>query len=312
MKSCVIGGGGFIGGYLVEQLLSLGQQVSVIGRGFKRPAHLPGGVEYISGGYGDEKILSEAIKDIDVVYDLAYGTVPKSSFEDPIFDIVNNLPASVTLLQKAALSNLKRLVIVSSGGVVYGHSEIIPIAETFPTNPISPYGITKLTIEKYAYMFSRLQNLPVTIVRPSNAYGEGQKPFTGQGFIATAMGLIAMGEDIPVFGEKGTIRDYVHVKDVASGIIAAATLGGAGEIYNISSGIGLNNLEVLQEIEKAVRPYGKSVRVKTLPERGFDVPVSILSHEKLTQHTNWHPKISFEDGVSMMWNSFANQTDLAK
>lgn len=312
MRSFVIGGAGFIGAHLVQQLLAQGRQVLVMGRRLDRPSSIPKEVQYISGSFGDESVLRNLFKDVDEVYDLAYATVPKSSFEDPIFDIVNNLPSSVSLFKAAIDSNLKRLLIVSSGGVVYGPSSIMPITEDVATNPISPYGITKLTIEKYAFMFHQMYGLPVTIVRPSNAYGEEQKPFTGQGFIATAMGLILKEEEIPLFGEQGTIRDYVHVSDVASGIIAAATLGKSGEIYNVSSGIGLNNIEVLKEIEKSAELYGKTARLRMLPKREFDVPVSILSHQKLSSHTGWSPTISFEEGIRSMWYYFASMANLRK
>jgi UDP-glucose 4-epimerase len=310
MKSCVIGGAGFIGAHLVQQMITQGRQVLVLGRRIERPVNLPKEAQYVSASYSDESVLRNLFKDVDEVYDLAYATVPKSSFEDPIFDIVNNLPSSISLLKAAMDSNLKRLLIVSSGGVVYGPTSIIPITEEVATNPISPYGITKLTIEKYALMFHQMYGLPVTIVRPSNAYGEEQKPFTGQGFIATAMGLMLKEEEIPLFGEQGTIRDYVHVSDVASGIIAAATLGKPGEIYNLSSGVGLSNVEVLKEIEKSAELYGKTARLCILPKREFDVPVSILSHQKLTTHSGWSPKVSFEDGIHSMWHYFASAANL--
>lgn len=310
MKSCVIGGAGFIGAHLVQQLLAQGRQVLVMGRRIERPANLPLGVQYVSSSYGDESVLRNLFKDVDEVYDLAYATVPKSSFEDPIFDIANNLPSSVSLLRAAMDSNLKRLLIVSSGGVVYGPTSIIPITEEFATNPISPYGITKLTIEKYAFMFHQIYGLPVTIVRPSNAYGNEQKPFTGQGFIATAMSLMLKEEEVPLFGEQGTIRDYVHVSDVASGIIAAATLGKSGEIYNVSSGAGYSNIEVLKEIAKSAELYGKIAHLRILPKREFDVPVSILSHQKLTAHSGWSPKISFANGIDSMWHYFARAANL--
>lgn len=304
MKSCVIGGGGFIGSYLVRQLMESGRKVLVLGRRTEAPDNLPNEVEYISGNYGDRQLLRNIFHEVEEVYDLAYATVPKSSFEDPVFDIMDNLPSSVTLLQEAKLANLKKILIVSSGGVVYGASNTLPITEDSATNPISPYGITKLTIEKYALMFCHLHGLPITIVRPSNAYGIGQKPFTGQGFIATAMGLIAKGEAVPVFGQTGTIRDYIHVSDVAAGILAAANKGKIGEIYNISSGLGLNNLEVINAIQQFALLNDKQVRVEILPERGFDVPISILSHDKLTLHTGWSPSVPFSDGVGAMWQAF--------
>lgn len=310
MKSCIVGGSGFIGNFLVNQLVASGKQVLVLGRRPEPSIPLPAGVEYVSGSYGDRQLLRHLFQEVNEVYDLAYATVPKSSFEDPVFDIVDNLPSSVTLLQEARLANLKRLLIVSSGGVVYGPSKILPITEDSPTNPISPYGITKLTIEKYALMFYHLHGLPVTIVRPSNAYGVGQKPFIGQGFIATAMGLILQNKPVTIFGENGTIRDYIHVEDVASGITAAATKGHIGQIYNISSGVGLNNIDVLKFIEKIASQHGAMVKVEIKPDRGFDVPVNILSHNKLTQHTGWSPKVSFEDGVNAMWRSIAFNANL--
>jgi UDP-glucose 4-epimerase len=97
---------------------------------------------------------------------------------------------------------------------------------------------------------------------------------------------------------------------VASGIIAAATLGKPGEIYNLSSGVGLSNVEVLKEIEKSAELYGKTARLCILPKREFDVPVSILSHQKLTTHSGWSPKVSFEDGIHSMWHYFASAANL--
>ena len=304
MKSCVIGGGGFIGSHLVGQLLASGRQVLVLGRRKERPSDLPQGAQYISGSYGERELLRTIFRGVDEIYDLAYATVPKSSFEDPVFDIVGNLPSSVALLEEASLMpGLRRLLIVSSGGVVYGPSKALPITESCTTNPISPYGITKLTIEKYALMFHRLRGLPVTILRPSNAYGKGQRPFTGQGFIATAMGLILKNMPVPVFGTQGTIRDYIHVRDVASGIIAAANYGEAGEIYNIGSGIGLDNLSVLHSIEKFTIASGKTLIIDVKPERDFDVPINVLSFDKLAACSSWSPTILFEDGLREMWES---------
>ena len=98
-------------------------------------------------------------------------------------------------------------------------------------------------------MFNDLNGLPVVCVRPGNAFGEGQKPFLGQGFIATAIASILNGQEVVVFGRTGTIRDYVHVVDVAKGIIASLERGKPGLCYNIGSGIGRSNKEVMDIIQ---------------------------------------------------------------
>lgn len=305
MRTCVIGGAGFIGSYLVLQLLESGRDVRVVGRR-PRLAHLPAEVDYLACSYGERAQLAKALQDCDEVIDLAYATVPQTSFVDPIYDLESNLPASLVLLEEAAkLPNLQRLVFVSSGGTVYGPTDRLPISEEAPTRPVSPYGITKLTIERYALMFQRLHNLPVTIVRPSNAYGLGQKPFTGQGFVATAMGQILQREKVKIFGDKGTVRDYVHVRDVASGILAAMEHGAEGDVYNIGSGIGRDNRAVLNAIEQLAGPAGYPVEVDIEPERPFDVPANVLNFGRLLACSGWLPRVSFEEGLSEMWADIA-------
>ncbi len=120
---------------------------------------------------------------------------------------------------------VRRLLLVSSGGTVYGPPCTLPMAESHPTAPISPYGITKLTIDHYALMFHHTRGLPVVVVRPANAYGVQQRSRTGQGFLAAAIDAILSRREIEIFGDAGTIRDYIHVTDVASGILAALDFG---------------------------------------------------------------------------------------
>jgi len=307
MLTCVIGGGGFIGGYLVDTLIATGRDVLVLGRRIERPDGLNQRATYRSCDYGDRENLRQHISDCDEIVDLAYATVPQTSFANPIFDLEANLAPSVALLEEAKqLDRLRRLIVTSSGGTVYGPATRLPIIEDDKTAPISPYGITKLTIERYALMFHQLAALPVTIVRPANAYGQGQKPFTGQGFIATAMGRILRREPVTIFGENGTIRDYVHVKDIASGILCAMENGNPGEIYNLGSGIGRSNRDVLNTMEPFAKHEGLAIEIECSQPRGFDVPANILSYEKLLSHGNWQPKVSFEAGMYEMWEFMAH------
>jgi UDP-glucose 4-epimerase len=305
MACCVIGGSGFIGRVVVQKLVACGREVRVIGRRERPPADLDARVAYLSGDYGDAMFLKTALSGVDEIIDLAYSTVPKSSFEDPIHDITTNLPQAVNLLQVLAeKKNIRKLVVVSSGGTVYGPALHVPIPEDHQTNPISPYGITKLAVEKYALMYHRIFNVPSTIVRPGNAYGEGQLPYRGQGFIATAIAAILKGEAVTVFGGGQIVRDYVHVEDVADGIIAALEWGRPGLCYNVGSGTGLTTNEVLSSIAVLAQQLGKAVVVESRPMRAFDVPVNILDCSRIQAETGWRAKIGFADGLERVWRWF--------
>lgn len=301
--TCVIGGGGFIGRAVVDELLGLGRKVVVVGRREVPQEALPAGVEYVVND-GRDELLRRVLRRADEVVDLAYATVPQTSFQDPVHDILHNLPAAVRLLELAAEASLRKFVWISSGGTVYGRSAAAAQDEEHPTNPISPYGITKLAIEKYARLFYETRGLPIVCVRPSNPFGEGQRAYSGQGFVGTAIASVLDGKPLSLFGENGTVRDYLHVRDVARGIVAALLHGRAGEVYNIGSGQGLSNREVLEALAALA---GAPIAVQVLPERPFDVPLNVLDSRKLTAHTGWRPALSFAEALAQTWAWHARQ-----
>lgn len=303
-RSCVIGGTGFIGHSVVEGLLETGRQVSVIGRKPRPSRSLPTGVAYYSGELGDRTFLTDVLRGVDEVIDLAYTTVPQTSFDNPVGDITSNLPAAVTLFQIAGELALKKVVVVSSGGVVYGNAIHLPITEDHPTNPISPYGITKLAVEKYALMYWKANALPVVCVRPANAYGEGQKPFIGQGFISTAIASILKGRAVSIYGESGTVRDYIHVHDVSRGIIAAMEIGVPGSCYNVGTGVGRSNRDVWNVLFRLARDNGLNPLLRVLPPRRFDVAANVLSSAKLFTDTGWQAEVAFDEGIGRTWDWF--------
>ena len=305
---CVIGGTGFIGSHLVELLHKHGRQVTVVGRSSLPSRPLPVGVRYLAGDYGDRYFLTGVLQGMEEVISLAYTTVPKTSFEDPVRDILDNLPASVNLFEVVRDLRIHKLILVSSGGTVYGEAQQLPIAESHPTNPISPYGITKLAIEKYAMMFYKNDALPVVCVRPGNAYGVGQRPFVGQGFIATAMACLLQGKEVTLFGESGTLRDYVHVFDVACGILSVLEQGAPGSCYNIGTGIGRSNSDILDAIYPHAKNAGIEPRIRIEPLRKFDVSANVLDCCKLRDETGWKTMITFPEGIKSTWEWFLKNT----
>lgn len=278
----------------------------MVGRSSAPARKLPPRVKYVRGDYGDQQLLRELIAHTDELIDLAYATVPQTSFADPMYDLQANLPPSVAMLSSASECGLRRVVLISSGGTVYGAARSLPITEEHPTVPISPYGITKLTIEKYGLMYHRLKRLPVIIVRPGNAFGPGQTPETGQGFVATAIARILGGRGVTIYGREGTVRDYVHVADLARGVAAALDHGEPGSVYNIGTGVGKSNLDLLQSIEPLASRGGRRIDVRFDEQRGFDVPANVLDSAKLTAISGWRPSIPFEAGIEETWNYFAS------
>ena len=298
----VIGGGGFLGLPLLHRLVASGRKVTVLGRRAHPQTDLPKSCTYVAGNYGNRNVLKEVLRPGCEVIDLAYSTVPQTSFQDPVFDLLSNLPASVGLLQEAAALGVAKVLFVSSGGTVYGPASRLPIDEDHPTEPISPYGITKLTIEKYARMFSKNAGLQVVIARPANAYGETQRHGTGQGFIAAAVHAALNGLPVQVFGGEGAIRDYVHMEDVALGLLAVLEHGVNGQCYNIGTGVGSSNRKVIELIEQQASALNCRIKIDDRPARSFDVLSNVLDSSKLSRVSGWSPRISLPEGIQRVWD----------
>ena len=295
-RTCIIGGAGFIGRYLVNSLSLTGREIIVVGRNPVSPFDKT--ISYLHNEKNSPDFWQKIIKNVDEVIEMAYSSIPQTSFQDPVRDIFDNLAFSVRIFEALLNSNVQKVLYVSSGGTIYGQSTYSPINEGHPTDPVSPYGITKLAIEKYGLMYRFTNNFPIVIVRPGNAYGVGQLPFRGQGFISTAIATILNGEKVKIFGEEGTIRDYIHVEDVASGIIAALEYGKIGECYNIGTGMGRSNREIIRMLEPLLEAAGYTSAYEFLPARAFDVRQNILDSVKLTAASGWKPEVDFNSGLA--------------
>ena len=301
LNTLVIGGAGYIGTYLIPDLLATGRKVTVLGRKAAPLQELPEGATYISGDFAQRELTSDLLERHQEVIHLAYATVPTTSFENPLADILQNLPPTVQLFSEMAAKG-RKLVLVSSGGTVYGEATKLPIKEDHPTRPISPYGLTKLTLESYAHLYAETHGLNYICVRPANAFGAGQRPFVGQGFISTAMASAMCGKPIQIFGQRGTVRDYIYVSDLAAAIVHALERGQVSETYNIGSGIGLSNMDVIEAMTPLINEIGFELHIDHLPERVFDVKTNVLDSTKLQEHTGWRPQVEFHEGLFLTRN----------
>lgn len=296
MNCVIVGGGGFIGSHLAEALLNQNNNVTI----FDRP-----GAAYLEllsqkgavielGSFSETNDLNRILFGTDILFHLASTTVPKTSIDDPVFDIKTNLIGTINLLNVARDVGIKKLVFSSSGGTVYGIPRVIPITEEHPTNPISSYGITKLAIEKYLALFWTLYGLDYCILRVSNAYGERQVVSGTQGVIPTLITNALNHHEIRIWGDGSVIRDYIHVSDIISAFMAAALHKGEPKVFNIGSGIGHSINDIVKTLEELM---DESLNLVYETGRPFDVPVNILDTSLARQALKWEAKVNLEAGV---------------
>lgn len=297
MKITVFGGGGFIGSAIVDRLLKDGHELKV----FEHPRVNPfrqffshEKVEWIKGDLMSVHDITEAIRGVDAVIHLVSTTLPKSSNDDPIFDVQTNLIASLQILDAMVVAKIPKIIFISSGGTVYGNPIVLPINESHPTDPVVSYGITKLAIEKYLMLYKRLHGLKVSILRVANPYGERQRIETAQGAVGVFLNNAIRNIPINIWGNGSVIRDYIYISDVADAFSSALVYEGNESIFNISSCKGTSLNELVENIEEVL---GHEIKVNYLPSRSFDVSESVLDNSLALKHLGWKPQVELKEGL---------------
>ena len=299
MKITVFGGGGFIGSAIVDRLLKDNHELRIFERQRVEPYRQfldNERVEWLTGDLMSMHDVSSAIDGVDVVLHLVSTTLPKSSNDDPIYDVQSNLVATLQLLNAMVAKHVRKIVFISSGGTVYGNPLYVPIDESHPTEPRLSYGITKLAIEKYLLMYQHLHGIKANILRVANPYGERQRVETAQGAIGVFLSKAIQNQSLEIWGDGSVTRDYLYVSDVAEAFALAVKYAGEKSIFNISSGIGTSLNELVGIIE---RTLGRKVVCNYQPGRSLDVPISVLDNSLARQELGWGPQVLLEEGIVM-------------
>ena len=304
MQAVVTGASGFIGSHLVDGLLSAGYRVKALGR------HLPGliapsakthpNLSLVSASLADRLALQQALEGSELVFHLASGSLPQSSNRDPHADVQLNLLGTLNLLEAARLTGVKRLVMVSSGGTVYGIPQAVPIPESHPTDPICSYGITKLAMEKYVALYRQLHGLEGVVLRVANPFGPRQRLDAAQGVVPVFLGKALRHEPLQIWGDGSTVRDFLDVADVVAALLAVVRYKGAESLFNIGSGKGLSLNQLIALLEEQLN---RSLDVQYLPSRGCDVPTNVLCIDRAKEALNWAPKIPVAVGLRRLCDS---------
>lgn len=297
----VTGGAGFIGSHVAEAYLSRGDSVWIVDDlSSGRRENLPSGAEFV-----EADVRSPSLRDLfrDVRFDLvnhhAAQIDVRRSVDEPAFDAGVNVLGLLNVMEGAREAGTRRVIYVSSGGVIYGEPEQIPTPETAPKLPLSPYGVTKLAGEYYLHYYRQVHELEYVALRYSNVYGPRQDPHGEAGVIAIFSNRLLEGEPLHIFGDGEQTRDYVYVKDVVSANMKASDLtlasgdGLDSVAFNVGTGVATSVNRLADALEAVSgRQTGREYRAA----RPGELRASTLD-ASLFRSRGWAPRWVLRDGL---------------
>ncbi|MDA9149326.1 NAD-dependent epimerase/dehydratase family protein [Synechococcus sp. AH-229-G18] len=295
-----MGGNGYIGSHLVEELLRKGRSVRVCCR--RLPGLLPPAVladpllECVPGDLLDPSFCSDVLDGCSAVVHCIGPTIPFASNADPILDWHQHVEPTMVFLSVMREASPRRFLFLSSGGTVYGPNCETPTPETTLCRPISAYGVHKLSIENFLYSEHFLYGLDYVVARIANPYGGRQRSEALQGAPSVFLSKILNGEFIDLWGAGEIKRDFVHISDVIAALIQMLGYQGPSRVFNIGSSRSLSIKHLISQIEVL---SGKKALIKVFPSRPFDVPVNHLDISLATKELEWSPRLELNEGIEI-------------
>lgn len=316
MAILVCGGAGYIGSHTVKELIDEYEVVILDNLTTGFPFLLDERAEFVEGDLGDDSILEHIFTEysIDAVFHFAANSLVGESVQEPLKYYRNNVGATIILLQKMVEHGVKKFIF-SSTAATYGIPDTKIITEETLTNPINPYGHSKLMVEQiladmanaYDFQYTVLRYFNAAGAHPSGEIGENHDPETHLIPIILQQ-LLGQREKISIFGadydtDDGTcIRDYIHVRDLAKAHVLAYEGMKSGrvsnEIFNLGNGAGYSVKEVIDACEKVT---GKTAALEYTGRRPGDPAVLVASAEKIGNTLGWAPEYPLEEIIRSAW-----------
>ena len=302
MKILVTGGAGFIGSHLVDRLIKEGHRVVIIDNlSTGRKENLNSKAKFYKIDIINPKISRVFKKEKpEIVFHYAAQIEARKSVEDPVSDAKINIIGSLNILENCRKCKIKKIIFASSGGEIYGDANEIPTSETYFPSPISPYGVGKLTVEKYLDAYFKLFKIPYIALRYGNVYGPRQNPNGEAGVVAIFISKMLKNKQPMIHGDGKQTKDYIFIDDA----IDATTLSFKKDfegILNIGTGEETSVLEIFYKIKELTHSRVKEKHV-SLPPCGFKR--GCLSIEKAKKQLGWQPKYSLDKGLKETVNWF--------
>lgn len=305
MKTLVTGGAGFIGSTLVDRLLAEGHEVDVIddlstGSLANLSAARAQGEQKLKFHHLDIRSPDTAAlierRAPEVVFHLAAQMDVRVSVKDPVFDAEVNLVGLLHVLEGARRSESAKVIFASSGGTIYGDvgTGDLPVRESQPQRPLSPYGVAKKAASDYLNAYRDLHHLEFTSLALGNVYGPRQNPHGEAGVVAIFAGLLLEGRQCTIFGDGSQTRDYVYVDDVVDAFVRSVERGG-GLLCNVGTGVETSVAQVHDSVARAV---GVNAEPILAAERPGELQRICLDPGRAAMQLGWKPWTSFDEGVA--------------
>ncbi|MES0488505.1 MAG: NAD-dependent epimerase/dehydratase family protein [Leptospirales bacterium] len=296
MNILVTGGAGFIGSHIVDYLVEDGHKVAVLD-------NLSAGMEknvnsaamFFKADINDVSFVNKVFSDWkpDIVYHMAAQIDVRISMNDPVFDADQNILGSLRLLECCKKHKVKKVIFASTGGAIYGEQEYYPANENHPVNPVSPYGIAKLTVEKYLYYYKVQYGLSYVSLRYANVYGPRQNSKGEAGVVAIFAQKLLNKEPAVINGDGKQTRDFVFVHDIAKYNRLAIQHDIEG-IFNIGTGVETTVNEIYTEIAAAAG-------IDTPPQHAKAIPGeqerSSINGDRAVVRFGVKPEVSVSEGI---------------
>jgi UDP-glucose 4-epimerase len=306
MKILIVGGAGFIGSHTAERLIKKGHGIYIIDN------YSTGNRDNIKDFIDYDNVLCAQIPPVfekdtaidnlfkkekfDAVIHLAAQANVRRSIENPISDAMTNVVGSIFIFELCRKYGIKKIVFSSSGGTVYGESDLIPTPEWHTEAiPSSPYGVAKLSIEHYLDYYQKNNILEPIILRYGNVYGPRQSEKSEAGVISIFIRQMLNNENPTIFGDGNKTRDYVYVDDVVdANELALTCCGKPYDIFNIGTGKETSVNDLFNELNKR---FDNKIVAKFLPDKVGEINRSCLDIEASENYLKWKPKTTLYEGI---------------
>jgi len=302
MANCVVlGGNGFLGSSMVDELAAQGHEVTAFDRfSAAEPAYRAAGVRAITGDFLNEADLRDMLVGQDYLFHFLSTTTPASAENDPSLDVRTNVSQTVRLLELAVQAGVTKVYFASTGGAIYGDQDVPLIGEDSLPSPVSPYAIGKQAIEGYLRYFHRKHGLESVSFRISNPYGPRQHINKKQGVIPIFLHAVASGMPIELFGDGSAVRDYIYAEDAARMMARAVGRMTHHSVYNIGSGRGTSLNDLIGLVREVT---GETLSVERRPQPTTFVQRSVLDISRYHSEFGESDLIPLREGIELTWSA---------